>query len=170
VLAALKDVDWTLVTGFLLGIAASGIVAVIYDRATKPLIEIVLDDAPIALGQHPGLPPHAFYHLRVRNRPALWPLAGRRPAWSSRATIEVFAADRSRTIPDPIQARWPSQPEPLAPAVAGDQSVSLVDFARLMNARKVDIHCHEEQTISLAIKFDGQPDCYIFRACLKNSF
>lgn len=151
-----------LVAGFLLGIVASGIAAVFYERATRPLVEIELDDAPIALGQHPQVGPLAFYHVKVRNRPAWWPLPGRKPAWASKATIEVLGANGSRVISDTIQARWPSQPEPLIPAVAGNQQMNLVDFARLMNARKVDIHSHEDQTISLAIKYDGQPDCYIF--------
>ena len=31
-----------------------------------------------------------------------------------------------------------------------------------MNARKVDIHAHEDEYISLAVKFDGCENCYIF--------
>jgi len=160
--AALENVDWNLIIGFLLGIIASGIAAIVYERATRPAIEIFLDDAPIALGQYPGLPPLAFYHVKVRNRPLSWQLASRKPAWSCKATIEIFNSNGARAFSDPVQARWPSQPEPLVPAVAGNQSISLVDFARLMNARKVDIHSHEDQTISLALKYDGQVDCYIF--------
>jgi hypothetical protein len=154
--------DWTLAIGFFLGIVASGIAAVLYDWFTKPLIEISLDDRPLAMGQYPNLASLAFYHLKVRNLPVKLPLASRKPAWSSKATIEVFKLDGARAISDPIHARWTSQPEPLAPAVSGNQLINLVDFARLMTARKVDIHAHEDEYISLALKYDGQPECYIF--------
>ncbi len=154
--------DWNLTIGFLLGIVASGIAAIFYERATSPLIEISLDERPLALGHNPPLPPHAFYHLRIRNLSSKLPFSSRKPAWSSKATIEVFDPSGTRVIAEPIHARWPSQPEPLIPAVTGNQSISLVDFARMMNARKVDIHAHDEEYISLALKFDGQPDCYIF--------
>lgn len=161
-LAALKDMDWNLVIGLLLGIAASGIVAVAYDRVTRPLVEISLDHRPLALGQYPNLAPLAFYHLKIRNCPVTWSLASRKPAWSSKATIEVFNTEGTRAIAEPIHARWTSQPEPLIPAIAGDQLINVVDFARLMNARKVDIHSHEDEFISLAVKYDGQSECYIF--------
>lgn len=154
--------DWNLTFGFLLGIAASGIAAVLYERATGPLVEISLDERPLALGQYPSLPPLAFYHLKIRNLPTRLPLSSRKPAWSSKATIEVFNPDGTLAIAEPIYARWPSQPEPLVPAVAGNQPTNLLDPARLMNARKVDIHAHEDEYISLAMKYDGQPECYIF--------
>jgi hypothetical protein len=154
--------DWNLIIGFVLGIVASGIAAIFYEHATSPLIAISLDERPLALGQHGNLPPHAFYHLRIRNLPAKLPFSSRKPAWSSKATIEVFDQSGNRVIAEPIHARWPSQPEPLIPAVVGSQQINLLDFARLMNARKVDVHSHEEEYISLAIKFDGQSECYIF--------
>ena len=161
-LAALRNVDWNLVIGFLLGIIASGIAAVFYERATSPLIEISLDERPLAMGENPDVPRFAFYHIRIRNVPSKLPYTSRRPAWSSKATIEVFNIDGTRVITEPIYARWPSQPEPTTPAVAGNQSINLIDFARLMNARKVDIHAHEDEYISLAVKFEGQPECFIF--------
>ncbi len=154
--------DWNLAIGFFLGIVASGIAAALYDWFTRPLVEISLDDRPLALGQYPNLPPLAFYHLKVRNLPAKLPLSSRKPAWSSKATIDVFKPAGTRVIAEPIHARWTSQPEPLAPAVSGNQLISVVDFARLMNARKVDIHAHEDEYISLAVKYDDQPECYIF--------
>jgi hypothetical protein len=155
-------IDWNLTLGFFLGIVASGIASLLYERWTSPVIEITLDDRPLALRQFPNVPPCAFYHLRILNRPVKWQLSSRKPAWSSKATIEVFKLDGAYAIAEPIQARWPSQPEPLIPAISDNKSINLIDFARLMNARKVDIHSHEEQYISLAVKYDGQSECYIF--------
>ncbi len=154
--------DWNIVIGFLLGIVASGIAAIFYERITRSLLQVQLDEGPRATGQHPGLPPHEFYHLKVRNSPAVWPFPGRKPAWSCKATIEVLSTDGTKAVAEPIHVRWTSQPEPLTPAIAGNQSVSVVDFARLIMARKIDIHCHEDQQFSVALKFDGQPECYIF--------
>lgn len=151
--------DWIfLIIGFVLGIFGT----IFYEHATDPLIELSLDERPLASGQHSDQPPHAFYHLRIHNLPAKLPFSSRKPAWSSKAIIEVFDLNGNRVIADPIHARWPSQPEPLMPAVEGNQQVMLLDFARLMDARKVDVHSHEEEYIALAIKFDGQSECYIF--------
>jgi hypothetical protein len=31
-----------------------------------------------------------------------------------------------------------------------------------MQARRIDVHGHSEEPISIAVKFEGEPDCYIF--------
>ena len=158
----MECMDWNIAIGFVLGIVASGIAAIVYERATRPLLDVRLDDGPRALRQYPGIPPLEFYHLKVHNRSAIWPFPGRKPAWSCKGTIEVLGKDRVRVVPEPIHVRWTSQPEPLMPAIAGNQSVSIVDFARLIIAQKIDIHSHEDQQFSVALKSDGQPECYIF--------
>jgi hypothetical protein len=152
------DILW----GFLLGILASAIAAVFYEYASRPLLDIVVDTSGRAQGQLGNNPPHEFYHAKVRNLPAKWPLSGRKPAWSTKATIEVFAADGSRAIPDTITARWASQPEPLLPVVYAGQPANLLDPARLVAARKVDVHGHEDQQLPVVVKFERQAECYIF--------
>ena len=32
----------------------------------------------------------------------------------------------------------------------------------MMQARRADVHCHEDQQISVAVKFEGSEDCHIF--------
>ena len=76
--------------------------------------------------------------------------------------LEVFRLDGSSAIAGAIPARWTSQPEPLIPIGSGRQVVNIVDFARMMLARKVDVHAHEDQQIGLILKFEGDPDCYLF--------
>src|SRR5262245_48676291 len=78
--------------GFLLGILASTIAAVALDHATRPRITISLARNR-AQGQIAGSPAHEFFHVVVRNSPARWPLTGRRPAWSCKATLEIVSAD-----------------------------------------------------------------------------
>lgn len=70
------------ITGFLLGVLASAIVAIVVDRAARPLLAVLTHDGARAQGQNAGSPPHEFFHVLVRNVPARRPLAGRRPAWS----------------------------------------------------------------------------------------
>jgi len=56
--------------GFLLGILASAIAAILLDHAGRPFVGILRDDGARAQGQNPGSPPHEFFHVRVRNLPA----------------------------------------------------------------------------------------------------
>lgn len=147
--------------GFGLGILASGTAWLLSEYAVRPLLDIIVDPNR-SQGQNPGPHPHEFYHVRVRNLPARWPLPGRRPAWSCRGTIEVLRPDGSRAVPEEIQARWTSQPEPLLPVIAGHHVGSVLDPSRLMQARKIDVHSHFDEPMSLAVKFEGEEDCYVF--------
>src|SRR5713101_3589897 len=155
---------------FVLGMISSGIIAILYDYATRPRLKALIDEAR-AQGQLPQNPAHEFYHVKVRNLPAAWDilppiilriLPGPRPAWSCKATIQVFNSDGSVAIQDVIQARWPSQPEPIQQFLPQGQLVNVVDLPKLMAARKVDVHGHDDQPICIALKYEGEPDCYIF--------
>lgn len=110
----------------------------------------------------PNLPPYEFYHLKVGNLPHKCPFLGRRPAWSCKANVEVFNSDGSLAIQNPIPARWTSQPEPTLPSIADGKHVNLLDVAKIIAGRKEDVHQHEDQQISIAIKFEGENECYIF--------
>ena len=138
-----------LIGGFLLGILASGIAWLITEYAAGPLLDIVADPNR-AQGQSPGNPPHEFYHVRIRNLPARWPLPARRPAWACTARIDVFRQDGSRAITDGIVARWTSQPEPLLPVVSQGQVGNVLDPARLAQARRADVHGHLDERVSVA--------------------
>ena len=150
-----------LLGGFVLGILASTIAWSITERAAGPRLEIV-EDRNRFQGQTPGNPPHEFFHVRVRNIPARWPVPGRRPAWACTATIGVLRDDGSRMIAGDIFARWTSQPEPLLPVLAQGQPGNVLDPARLIQARRMDVHGHHEEQIAVAVKFEGEGDCHIF--------
>jgi hypothetical protein len=147
--------------GFTLGIFASVIAALYYEYGSRPCLKVILDDERFT-GQAQGQPPHAFYHLKVRNIPPCWPIPGRKPAWSCKVTLEVFDLNDQRVISDIIIGRWPSQPEPLLPTVIGTQLSNLIDPARLITAQKIDIHQHEDQRFAVALKYDGETCCHIF--------
>ena len=139
VLWAMESVGF--IQGFLLGILASGIAWRFSERIVQPLLEIVVDLGR-AQGQTPGNQSHEFYHVQVRNIPHNWPWPSRRPAWACRATIDVFLEDETCTFIADIPARWTSQPEPLLPVVSQGQVGNLQDPARIMQARKIDVHGH----------------------------
>jgi hypothetical protein len=145
---------------FALGILASGVAALIYDGVTRARLRIAIDESGRVRGQTQGL--HEFHHLVVRNQREILPFASRRPAWSAKAQIEVFDSDGNPVIQDPVYARWTSQPEPLIPIVSGGAAGSLLDPAKLVTGRKVDVHSHEDEQISLLIKFQGEDQCHIF--------
>jgi len=153
----------SIVIGFIFGIIASTLATLMIDYGTRPLLKIFLDDSPRAQGQIPNQPPHEFYHLKVRNVSAQWPLPGRRPAWSCKATIEIFDLNGTiRVIPETIVARWPSQPEPLLPTLSSGHLYNILDPARMLMAQKYDIHSHDNPKIDIALKYEGNQDCHVF--------
>jgi len=154
----------SIILGFIFGIIASAIATLMIDYGTKPLLKIFQDDSPIrAQGQNPNHPPHEFYHLKVSNVSARWPLPGRRPAWACKATIEVFDINgTTRVIPEIIIARWPSQPEPLLPTFNSGHVTNILDPARVLMAQRYDVHNHDNPLLDIAIKYEGNQDCYIF--------
>ncbi len=147
--------------GFVLGILASAVAWLITEYAVRPLL-VITPDASRFQGQSQGNPPHEFYHVRIANAPAKWPLPGRRPAWACSVTLDVFRDDGSRVNTDAIHGRWTSQPEPLLPVLAGGQVGNILDPARVMQSRRMDIHAHQEELMAVAVKFEGEPDCHIF--------
>ncbi|MEM4379496.1 MAG: hypothetical protein QXL01_02265 [Thermoplasmatales archaeon] len=160
--AHIQEKNMELLTGFFLGIFASAIAAILIDYSTRPFLALGLDDSPPVQGQSPGSPAHAFYHLKVKNMPAKWPLSGRRPAWSCQATIEVLSEDGRHSLFGPIPARWVSQPEPIVSFISAGNVIHFPDVAKMIAGRKIDIHSHEDQKIVIAVKFEGETDCFLF--------
>lgn len=151
-----------LVVAFLLGFVASAAVVVAYEYASRPSLEADVDPNGRARGSDPSMPPYEFHHLLVWNEPPRWPLPSRKPAWSTNARLEVFTPDGTSILQEPLYVRWTSQPQPLVPAVDVGRPVNLLDPAKLVTGRKVDVHSHENQQISLLIKFQGEDACHLF--------
>lgn len=151
-----------LIVGFLLGILASAIAAIVLEYGVRPLLGIVVEDSGRAQGQVPEHPRHEFYHVKVRNLPARWPLPGRRPAWSCKCNLEVFGADAQPCFPGPLLARWTSHPEPVFPIADQGRVVHIPDFAKMIAGRKVDVHNHDDQQLSVALKFEGEAAIHLF--------
>jgi hypothetical protein len=149
--------------GFIFGIVASAVAAVVYERATQPKLAAFPDeDGPRQQGQAGSNPRHEFFHLVVRNLKPIWPIPGRKPAWSTTATLQVLKPDGTPHLPDTIFVRWTSRPEPLLPGVAGNALVNMFDMAGLVAARKIDVHGHQDERLSVVVKYEGKADCHIF--------
>ena len=150
-----------LLGGFVLGIAASFIAWIVSENWARPLLKIEVDQNR-AQGQLANNPPHEFYHVRVTNLPARRPVPGRRPAWACQATLEVVADDGKFTVLGPIAARWTSLPEPILAVGLPGGIVQVPDVAKMLTARRIDVHNHEEQVLAVALKFEGDDDCFLF--------
>lgn len=150
-----------LIGGFLFGIAASSIAWVLTEYAARPSLDLI-PDSNRSQGRLADGVLHEFYHVKVVNRPAMWPVPGRRPAWACAAGIQVFNVDGTPAISGDVHARWTSQPEPLLPVAVQGQMGAVLDPARLMQARRMDVHGHHEELISVLVKFEGEPGCHIF--------
>lgn len=150
-----------LLLGFVTGAVSSGVVAVALERAVRPKLKILIDTGH-AKGQIGKNPPHELFHVRVHNIPARWPLAGRKPAWSTQAHLSIVSHDGEATLIGPVPARWSSQPEPIVAISSGQGIVQVLDVARMLTGRKIDIHAHESQALVVAVKFEGASDIYLF--------
>jgi hypothetical protein len=158
---ALQDPRVNLGLGFVLGFIASLGASVVLDQMTQPRLTISLV-AGSARGQNPGWPAHAFFHALVSNQGEDGSASpGLRPAWSCSASIEVVASADSPAI-GPIPARWISHPEPLLVVSTGASPTLIPDVARMISGRRVDVHPHDPQQLSLLVKFEGENDCFLF--------
>ena len=150
--------DWAnLIAGFILGVGASAIAALAFEWLSGPKIRITLDYASRAL-----LERVEYLHVVVRNPPTRPPLPSRRPASSCRATLNVSDAQGQAVTAEPILARWASQPAPTSSFVVGSQLIQAADLAKMIAGRTVDVHCHSDERLTLAIKEEGDPDLYLF--------
>lgn len=150
-----------LVGGFILGILASSIAWLITERLSAPRLHIRPDQnrypAPLQ-----GTAGYELYHIVVTNAPTRWPFPARQPAWACTARIEVLRHDGTASGTPPVHARWTTQPEPLLPMLSAGQPHNVLDPARVMQSRRMDVHAHHTELIPVAIKFEGEPDCHLF--------
>lgn len=151
-----------LLIGFVLGIVASGIAAIVFDHAISPKLEIVVDPGPRALGDLPDGTKLEYHHVIVRNARTRWPLPGRRPAWACQANISIFRWNGEPLTVVPIRARWASQPEPISSFVIGSQIVLAADMAKIIAGRRIDIYTHQDERLTIALKHKGQSGLHLF--------
>jgi hypothetical protein len=76
------------------------------------------------------------------------------------------AAGTTRAIRDIIDARWPSQPEPVKTMLRDGRPEQLFDPTLIFVGRKADIHFQDSRNgrvqVDLAVKFEGDEVCAIF--------
>lgn len=150
--------DWAnLLAGFFLGVGASAIVALAFEYASGPKLRITRDH-----GARARAGSIEYYHVVVRNPPTSWPLPSRRPAWACRATLNVCDSHGQSVTGSPVLARWSSQPEPITSFSVGAQVVMAADLAKMIAGRQVDVHCHFDERLVIAIKEEGDDDVFLF--------
>ncbi|MCL0047862.1 hypothetical protein M1N20_00090 [Dehalococcoidia bacterium] len=153
---------------FIIGFLASLASVILYERGKRPSLGIELgstrDD------QKQGITPYRFVHVAVENKPVWWPLkfiTDRAVAYACQAMIGVhLQTTKKRAIAQDILARWSGTPELVQtvaiPTAAGAVMLQIPDITKLPQGRKTDIFPSYKEEIPIAIKFDGDPECYIF--------
>jgi hypothetical protein len=154
-----------LLIAFALGVAASVAAAWVVEYGARPSLRVGNPQAWGIRRQFPktggGFEQAAFYHLLVRNVRRRFGLLGPRAAWACHASIELTAeAGGFRILP--IDGRWSAHPEPVAPAAGPSGQVLLLDHAKILTGRRIDVHGHMPLELCIAIKFEGEADCYLF--------
>ncbi len=169
-----------LLIGAVLGFIASLFVAVFYEFATQPLLEVVPDDDPPKTDRRlleevtNDNPPvstrrlvsapyrHQFLQLKVRQKKGLWPFPIRRPAWYCRATFDVFRNDGTRAIEERIIARWSGSLQPYRTQLVDGRLRQIPDDSLLPFGQHYDVHPTAEEKIGVALKYEGFDHCWIF--------
>jgi hypothetical protein len=141
--------------------AASLAVTYYYDRATSPSLEVVPDDGPRAPEQRPDHPRHQFLQIKARQKRASWPFGTRRPAWRTRATMEVFDSAGRREFGS-IVARWSGSLLPYRTQVIGGEPARVPDSSLIPLGQCFDVHSNVEEQIDVAVKYEGRAECWIF--------
>jgi hypothetical protein len=62
-----------------------------------------------------------------------------------------------------MAVRWVNSPEPIAPRIIdvnGTVQFHILDFARAVTESRIDVYPGEEEKLDVAVRFDGEPDCY----------
>jgi hypothetical protein len=145
----------------LVSVFASLLVTYLYDRATSPSLEVVPDGGPRATGPGPADRRHQFLQIKVRQRRAPWPFGTRRPAWRTRATMEVFDC-AGRAVFDSIVARWSGSQQPFRTQVVGGTRAQVPDESLIPLGQCFDVHSNVEEQIDVAVKYEGGAECWIF--------
>lgn len=156
----------SLVIGFLIGFVASLTVVAFLELCKRPYLTIKVGS--VAEGQFRDESPYRFVHVSIRNKRAskLFSLiSDRSVAFSCQARLEVRSADTgNRVIDEEIIARWAGTPEIVQPVSIspGSPTRYIPDITKLPMGRKMDIIPDHNEEIDIVIKFEDEPECYIF--------
>ncbi len=154
---------------FFLGLLASFTAIIFYEIGKKPSLEINIGS--VSESQKPNLPPYRFVHVVAINKPIRRPwkyFTDRSMAHGCQAIIEVYNADKpqNRMIKEDIHARWAGTPELLQsvtiPSKQGSIVIHVSDITKLPQGRRMDLLPDYKEEIDIALKFDGEAECYVF--------
>ncbi len=143
----------------LAGAIASLIITKYYEFATRPRLDVIEDETTPDKGVNPD---RCSYHVKVKNTKGYWPFRVRKPAWNTKATIQILDENMNLVINEVINARWPSAPEPISTTIYNGKVVSILDSTKLFVGRNTTIYYHEPQRLDIGMKFDQEDDFYVF--------
>jgi hypothetical protein len=131
----------------------------------RPVLKLAIEEPPLDLPSPDGKGKRRNLRLKLRNEslPKFGRFIQRSAALQCRGEITFHNLDGQAYIRKPMPARWASSPEPIANQIIDhNQNVQfyILDFARPTTESRIDVYPGEEQVLDLAVRFDGEPDCY----------
>jgi len=154
-----------------IGIIVGGLITILTALAVEylrlPRLTLSIERPPLDLPA-PGNATKMRRNLRLalRNKPVGWfgGLIQRSAALQCRGEITFHnLVDAQPVFDRAMPVRWVSTPEPVADEIinpAGEIKFFIRDFSRARNESRVDVYPGEDTLLDVAVRFEGEADCY----------
>ena len=151
-----KPSPWPPVIGGLIGFVASVLSILWYEWVRRPIVDLAVGEPMPAGGGR------RFVHVQVSNRPQrrlLRKVIPRVPAYDCRAWVRIYPVQTGGQGHITFDGRWTSQREPGFYLPGG---MLQPDPGLILVPHREDVFAGEPATIDVAVKFEGDQDCFGF--------
>lgn len=154
----------------ILSIVIGGVITILtaigVEWLRRPKLRLAIEEKPVEYLPSGDNPARRHLRLRLINdslpRIARWML--RSAALQCRGEIRFHHLDGQRVYDRAMSVRWARLPEPVASQVISIPDniphFYIRDFARTFTDSRIDVYPGEEEILDVAVRFDGEPDCY----------
>jgi hypothetical protein len=138
-------------------------VAIWIESRRRPRLQLRIETPPDGHTFPIGAPAAngRFARILLFNKPLWWMV--REAAIQCHATVRFRHLNGQEVPGGTMEGRWAGSPEPVAPSLVdndGQQIGSLVDFALMTRASRIDVHPGDTEALDIAARFDNDLECY----------
>jgi hypothetical protein len=156
--------------GTVLSIIVGGLItiltAIAVEYLRRPVLKLTIEEPPLDLPSPNGKGKRRNLRLKLRNEPlpagARW--MQRAAALQCRGQITFHHLNDGQDVfGRAMPVRWVSSPEPIPNQILnldGAPQFVIRDFGRTTTESRIDVYPGEEELLDVAIRFDGESDCY----------
>jgi hypothetical protein len=163
--ALLESEAMELALGIIFGGLITVLTAVGVEYLRRPKLRLTIENPPLDLPSPNGQGRRRNLRLVLHNDPlplvARW--MQRAAATQCRGEITFHHLDGQDYSGKSMAVRWVSSSEPIASRIvnaAGQFQYYIQDFSRTSGESRVDVYPGESELLDVAVRFDGEPDCY----------